>query len=66
MQIEITEPATSLQSITIKEIEVDEVPILASILELLDLQNDYYKIHKYYANKCRELTIFDKIRKEDN
>lgn len=64
MKISIDEPATSLQQEIIENIEVNEVPILASILELLNLQHNYYQVHHYYTNKCNELVIFDRIRKD--
>lgn len=65
MKISIDEPATSLQQTIIENIEREETPILESMLELLDLQHDYYQVHKYYTNKCNELVIFDRLRKND-
>lgn len=66
MKITINEPATSLQEIIIENIEKDETPVLESLLELLNLQYDFWQVHKYYTNKCNELTIFDRLRKNDN
>lgn len=66
MKIAIDEPATGLQQIIVENIERDEVPILESILELFELQCDFYKVHKYYTNKCNELVIFDRLRKNDD
>ena len=63
MKITLNEPATGLQEIVIENVEVDEVDILKTILELLNLQFDYYTVHKYYADRCIELTSFDKIIK---
>lgn len=65
MKIAIDEPGTSLQQTIIENLETDDVAIIKTILELLDLQHDYFQVHKYYASNCRELTLFDKIRKED-
>lgn len=64
MKIAIDEPATSLQQTIIENLEIDEVDIITTILEILDLQHDYYQVHKYYAHNSKELVLFDKIRKE--
>lgn len=66
MKIAIDEPATSLQQTLIENIETDEVDIVKTIVELLDLQHDFYQVHKYYARNVKELVLFDKIRKESN
>lgn len=64
MRLSIDEPANSLQQITVENIELDEVDILKTIIELLDLQHDHVQIYKYYAHDLKELLLFDKHRKE--
>lgn len=65
MNISIDEPSTSLQNIQIENIELDEINILKTVLELLDVQHEHFQVYKYYANNLTELVLFNKHRKEN-